>query len=304
MGEHTEIPWTGATWNPWQGCHKISDGCKYCYMFRDKERYGQNPNVVGRSKPPTFNAPLRWQREAERGDRTGADCLVFTASWSDWFIEEADPWRAEAWAIIRACPLLTFQVLTKRANRIGSNLPPDWGAGYPNVWLMVSVENQAETWRVLELARFSAAVRGLSVEPLLAPVDLTRIDNGGGEKYNALTAEVTTSRGHRFIASDAKPIDWVIVGGESGNETGKYRARPCDMDGIRSVVDQCKEAGVPCHVKQLGSNVYSAFQRVRFEDHHGGDWSEWPESLRVRQFPRAVETPAPTLFPTEGSPTP
>jgi protein gp37 len=299
MGEHTEIQWSGATWNPWQGCHKISDGCKYCYMFRDKERYGQNPNLVGRSKPPTFNAPLKWQKEAERGDRSGSDCLVFTCSWSDWFIEEADPWRDEAWAIIRACPALTFQVLTKRADRIGNHLPLDWGDGYPNVWLMVSVENQAETRRIEELCKVPAAIRGLSVEPLLAPIDFRRgwVRGFDGTSYEGVFDD------RRTLLEGPDGIDWVIVGGESGNETGKYRARPCDMDWVQSVVDQCKEAGVPCHVKQLGSNVYSAFQRVRFKDHHGGDMAEWPEPLRVRQFPRDVPRgpvgAAPSLFSTD-----
>jgi protein gp37 len=85
MGEKSAIEWTQNTWNPWQGCHKVSPGCKFCYMYRDKERYGQDPKIVVRSKPPTFNAPLKWKEPA----------LVFTCSWSDWFVEEADDWRTK-----------------------------------------------------------------------------------------------------------------------------------------------------------------------------------------------------------------
>ncbi len=93
MSETTGIQWTEATWNPWRGCHKVSAGCKHCYMFREQIRYGSDPNQVLRSKT-TFYDPLKWQ-EPKR---------IFTCSWSDWFIEEADPWRAEAWDIIRKTP--------------------------------------------------------------------------------------------------------------------------------------------------------------------------------------------------------
>lgn len=90
MAHKSAIEWTDATWNPWHGCHKVSAGCKNCYMFRDKARYGQDPNVVVRSKDATFYAPLKWSEP-----RT-----IFTCSWSDFFIEESDAWRDEAFAIV------------------------------------------------------------------------------------------------------------------------------------------------------------------------------------------------------------
>ena len=177
MGETTSIGWTQKSWNPWQGCRKISPGCKLCYMYRDKLRYGQNPEIVVRSKPPTFNAPLKWNAEVAERNVEGPDgshrALVFTCSWSDWFIEEADPWRNDAWAIIRQCPWLIFQVLTKRADRIADHLPHDWGNGYPNVWLGISAEDQKYydlRWR--DLAEVPAVVRFVSMEPLLAPIDV------------------------------------------------------------------------------------------------------------------------------------
>jgi protein gp37 len=130
MGETTGIAWADRTWNPWHGCLKVSPGCKLCYMYREKKQYGQNPMLVQRSKTK-FNEPLKWNSGR-----------VFTCSWSDFFIEEADAWRPEAWEIIRKTPQLTYQILTKRPERIAAHLPADWGDGYSNVWLGVSVESQ------------------------------------------------------------------------------------------------------------------------------------------------------------------
>lgn len=211
MGKVTGIEWTQHTWNPWQGCTKVSPGCAHCYMFRDKHRYGQDPETVVRSRPATFNKPLSWKDPA----------LVFTCSWSDWFHEAADAWRADAWDIVRRTPHLTYQILTKRPDRIAAHLPPDWGDGWPNVWLGTSVENARWTHRVQQLVNVPARVRFLSCEPLLGNVSL---------------------------AADWMPhLHWVIVGGESGP-----KARPMDLDWARWLRDQCRVAGIPFFLKQLG----------------------------------------------------
>jgi protein gp37 len=292
MSDRSLVQWTGATWNPWQGCRKKSDGCKFCYMFRDKERYGQDPKHVHRSSRATFDAPLKWQREAERGDRVGHDRFVFTCSWSDWFIEEADgPWRDDAWAIVKACPSLTFQILTKRPERMAGNFPSDWGSGYPNAWGGVSVENQAMAdERIPILLGEPWSLRYLSVEPLLAAVNL-----------GLWRVAIPKHREHW----PAEKVDnfWCIAGGESGNTTGKYRARPCDLAWIRSVVEQCRAAGVPCFVKQLGSkplyhgSVDGEAVPLDLKDHHGGNIDEWPCDLRMREMPTPRTTaPAGRLF--------
>ncbi len=212
MGKDTGIAWTDHTWNPWQGCHKVSPGCRECYMYREKRRYGQDPTVVVRSKPPTFNAPLKWTEPAR----------VFVCSWSDFFVEEADPWRSEAWEIIRAAPHLTFQILTKRPERIAKCLPP---GRLDNVWLGVSVESDAERHRIEPLlaARDRVPVLYVSAEPLIAHLNLWYFE------YAAL--------------------DWVIVGGESG-----AGCRPMDLDWARSIVKWCQEIGVAPFVKQLGGH--------------------------------------------------
>lgn len=205
MAEHSKIEWTEATWNPWHGCHKISPGCKNCYMFRDKARYGQDGNVVVKSKTK-FTEPLRWKDPR----------VVFTCSWSDWFIEEADQWREEAYEVIRRTPQHTYQILTKRIERAEFRFP---APPPPNVWLGVSVESSKYLGRVDMLREVPAAVRFLSVEPLLE--DLGQIDLTG--------------------------IHWVIVGGESGPN-----ARAMHAGWVRSIKDQCIAAGVPFFFKQWG----------------------------------------------------
>lgn len=251
MGKSSNIQWTDATYNPWHGCRKVSAGCKFCYMFRDKERYKQDPTVVLRSKS-NFTAPLFWDKPK----------LIFTCSWSDWFIEEADEWRKEAWKIIKATPWHTYQILTKRPERILQHLPPDWGDGYPNVWLGVSVENQeyAEL-RIPILSQIPARVRFLSCEPLLGPLNL-------GE----------------FLPG----IQWVILGGESGNDTGKYRYRQAKLSWFGDIMADCDEHSVPVFMKQTGT--YLA-KEMGLKDRHGGDWDEWEYWMTVREFPRAYIKP-------------
>lgn len=211
MGKTTGIQWADSTWNPWRGCTKVSPGCDNCYMFRDQERFGHDPTQVVRCGDGTFRLPLGMAEPR----------MVFTCSWGDWFHHEADPWRAEAWDIVRQTPHLTYQILTKRPALIRSRLPKDWGEGYPNVWLGVSAEDQ----RTLELrlpllCQIPAALRFLSLEPLLKPVQLVGL---------------------------LGLVKWVIVGGESGPG-----CRPMDLNWTRLVLNQCLFYRVPAFVKQLG----------------------------------------------------
>jgi protein gp37 len=255
MAEKSEIQWTQNTWNPWHGCAKVSDGCKYCYMYRDKERYGQDPTTVLRSKS-TFFDPLKWKEPK----------LIFTCSWSDWFIKDADEWRDEAWRIIKNTPQHTYQILTKRPENIPNRLPTDWGDGYENVLLGVSIENEKTKNRLLLLHEIknnrSLFKTFVSAEPLLEHVEF---HNDG-----------------LLLSFDFEHLDWLIVGGESGNLNGKYKYRPCELSWIRSLVSQCKDAGVPVFVKQFGT--YLA-KEMKLKDPHGGDITEFPIDLQVREFP-------------------
>lgn len=264
MAEKSKIEWTEATWNPWHGCHKVSAGCKNCYMFREKKHYGQDPNVVVRSKT-TFYDPLKW-KESRR---------IFTCSWSDFFIEEADAWRDEAFAIMALTPQHTYQVLTKRPERMleyvksakwknllkwmnsvpegrGNNLcslahqklkNTKWEfynvKRWPltNVWLGVSVEDQKTAdERIPLLLQTPAAIRWLSIEPLLGPIDLER------ELGAYLPGNDSPLR-----SSWLRKLHWVVAGGESGPD-----ARPMHPAWVQSIRDQCINAGVPFFMKQWG----------------------------------------------------
>jgi protein gp37 len=243
MTKQSSIQWTDFSWNPWQGCQKVSEGCKFCYMMRDMNRYGRTTNVR-RSSPATFRKPLTIKQPAK----------VFTCSWSDFFIKEADEWRPEAWEIIKNTPHITYQILTKRPERIKECLPFDWWdtGGYPNVWLGVTVESDKRAAeRIPLLLDIPCKLRFLSVEPLIEAVDLS--------PYLSKTTE-------------NEGIGWVIVGGESGNDTGEWRYRPCNIRWFQQVVTDCQRFAVPFFVKQLGTNLAKLYQ---FKDRTGGDVNEW-----------------------------
>jgi protein gp37 len=181
-------------------------------MFDQLRRYGRDPGHVRRTK--TWGDPDRWNEEARRAGRVDT---VFTCSLSDFFHEGADAWRPEAWEVIRRCPHLIFQVLTKRPLRIADHLPPDWGEGYPNVWLGVSVESNDYVWRADVLRQIPARVRWVSAEPLLGPLpDL-----------------------------DLTGFHWIVVGGESGPEH-----RDMDHAWARQLRDNAHRQGVAFFFKQ------------------------------------------------------
>lgn len=181
-------------------------------MFRDQARYGRDPGEVVRTK--TWRDPFRWQKKAEAAGRRDR---VFTCSWSDWFHADADAWRPEAWDVVRRCPNLVFQILTKRPERVRDHLPPDWGAGYDNVWLGVSVENNDSVGRADVLRQVPARTRWVCAEPLLGPVPDLNLDG----------------------------IHWVVAGGESGPGW-----RPMDVQWARDLRDKCVAAAVPFYFKQ------------------------------------------------------
>lgn len=256
MGHGSKIGWTDSTWNPWHGCTKVSAGCKHCYMFRDKMRYGQDPTKVIRSKQ-SFDAPLHWKEPQ----------LIFTCSWSDWFHQDADPWRDQAWQIIKRTPQHTYQILTKRPERIADHLPKDWGTGYPNVWLGISAEDQTTyAIRLPLLLQIPADVRYLSLEPLLGPIELSL--NG--------TAPQAWGYGYRPIGN---LLHWVIVGGESGV---KNQFRPCELSWIEQIVKQCQEYQLPVFVKQMGTHLA---RELNLLSTHGTVISSFPEHLRLHEYP-------------------
>ncbi|HEY1056188.1 MAG TPA: DUF5131 family protein [Emticicia sp.] len=251
----TNIEWADFTHNFWNGCQKISAGCKFCYMHRLDEAHGKDPSIVRRAPNARFYEPLLKIQPGK----------VFTCSMSDFFIEEADPWRDDAWDVIRKTPHNTWQILTKRPERILEHLPKDWGEGYPNVWLGVTVEDQKSFNRVEILSKIPSALRFISAEPLLEDVDFL----------------ITDENGNRAIDS----FQWVILGGESGNETGKYRYRLCMLRWLNRVLRDLKDnTEARVFVKQLGSHLARKHGLYR----HGENINQFPKYLQVREMPDAA----------------
>lgn len=254
MGKESKIQWTGTTWNIAVGCTKVDEDCKYCYMYRESLNGSRfNPMQIRKTQPATFNLPLKVK----------APSKIFACSYTDFFHPEIDSYRHEAWDIIRKCPQHTFQILTKRPDRIAQCLPSDWGSGYKNVWLGTSCGSQDSIYRIEQLISVPAHIRFLSLEPLHGEIDLF-IGNM-----------------HDFMVNDFG-IDWIIVGGESGNEIGKYRYRECKIEWLEKIVDQCKTAGIPVFVKQMGTHLS---KKMKLSDRHGGNMEEWPKHLQIREFP-------------------
>jgi protein gp37 len=259
VSDGTAIEWTDATWNPVRGCSRVSEGCRNCYAERVAARFSgpgmpyeglaANGKWAGKTRlvADKLDQPLRWKRQRR----------IFVNSMSDLFHESlTDEQIDEVFAIMLATPRHTFQVLTKRPARMraystrlagfSTTDPMSYGAfdlaratigeeprwPAPNVWLGVSVENQAAAdERIPLLLETPAAVRFLSCEPLLGPVNLTMRDDELGAKWPTL----------------AMGIHWVIAGGESGPG-----ARPCHPEWARSLRDQCAAAHVPFFFKQWG----------------------------------------------------
>lgn len=278
MANNSKIQWTDATWNVARGCTKVDEDCKFCYMYRDSfnnTRY--NPLQIVRTKT-VFDLPLRLKEPSK----------IFTSSLTDFFHPAIDSYRNEAWDIIRRCPQHTFQILTKRPERIIQNLPEDWFDGFKNVWLGTSVGSSASLKRISDLikVRDYCDTLFLSLEPLHGEIKvLQRLLNIGGEGFLIPSKKLELMQ-KEYPAFGVQPpdqtIDWVIVGGESGNETGKYRYRPCKLEWIEQIVNDCKEAGVPVFVKQLGTHLS---KELKLKDRHGGNIDEFPSNLQVRQFP-------------------
>jgi protein gp37 len=257
MGNKTNIAWTDATWNVARGCVKVDEDCRACYMYRDSfdgTRY--DPRQVIKTKT-VFDMPMKYKNT--KSEVWDGPPLIFTSSLTDVFLPEIDAYRHEIWNIIRNCPHLTFQILTKRPERIKSCLPPDWGSGWDHVWLGTSVGSQNSVKRIKYLEDVPAKTRFVSFEPL-----------------------------HNRIHSDfvSREIHWIIIGGESGHDSGKYRFRPMELEWVEYII-ACYRQGSPntaIFVKQLGT--YQA-KNWKFKDRHAGDITEWPKNLQIREFPTA-----------------
>jgi len=244
VSQTTSIEWCDHTFNIAWGCMKVSPGCQHCYADTLSNRYGFDVwGPAATTERRTFGAkhwaePRRWNAAAEKA---GQRRRVFCCSMCDVFEDHPtiDAERAKLWPLIRETPWLDWQLLTKRPERIAANLPDDWGAGYPNVWLGTSVESQEYADdRIGHLIAVPAAVRFLSAEPLLDRVSLRW---ASWAPLNGRRVDRDHLDGVRGL------LHWIIVGGESGPG-----ARPMADAWARELRDQCAEAGIAFFLKQLG----------------------------------------------------
>jgi protein gp37 len=304
MGSTTIIEWSDSTLNFWRGCDKIDPTCANCYMFRDQRRYGNDPTVVTRCAPGTFYAPLKSRKWQEKRDRCIAERgrhLVFVCSWSDFFHEEADPWRADAWDVIRQTPESTYQILTSRPERILECLPPDWGPGWSNVWMGTTIGNRKFVHRADILRKVPAVVRFISAEPLLGPLVYDVSDAWGRIDVEDWGWPGEWADGYDGPPLDLTDIAWLICGGESGGRPGRRlvdehnRPRKDRLQWVRDLRDAC--LATPCPRDTDGDGDCS--RHCRAQGHHstayffkqwggpratsggrildGREWSEMPQ---------------------------
>ena len=242
MAATTKIEWSEATWNPVTGCHKVSPGCAHCYAETFAERWRGvpgHPYSQGfdlRLWPERLELPLRWRRPK----------MIFVNSMSDLFHERIPfEFVERVFAVMAEAEHHTFQVLTKRHERL-AELAPDlpWA---PNVWMGVSIENRRWVRRADFLREVPAAVRFISAEPLLGPLE----------------------------GLDLTDVDWLIAGGESG-----YRHRPVQVEWIRELRDRCGAEGVAFFFKQWGGRTSKAGGRLL----DGREWSQMPTRRPRRQL--------------------
>lgn len=266
MAENTGIEWCDSTFNPWWGCTKISPACDHCYAADlDKRMGGDHWGNVPRRRTSEANWywPRRWQKKAgEFFAQHGRKRRVFCASMADVFDNQVpDVWRDDLWALIRECPDLDWLLLTKRPQNIGKMLPAFWNEVKGHVWLGTTVEDQQRAEQnIPHLLKHDSAVRFLSCEPMVGPIDLA----GLRVAFPAIAEPVPMNPFAGVYGPVAEQlgkmpgsIDWVIAGGESG-----LHARVADPAWFRQLRDQCAGAGVPFLFKQWG-NWDENMQHVR-----------------------------------------
>jgi protein gp37 len=263
--ENSNIEWCDHTFNPWIGCTKVSPGCANCYAEAQQDhRYHRVKWGKHQARKPTsdtyWKQPLKWDRKAKA---LGVRKRVFCASLADVFdTEVSDVLRHLLFELIYKCQNLDWLILTKRPQKAVDFLGGTSGAGlaafvhnFPNVWMGVSVEDQIRAdERIPELLKIPAKVRFLSMEPLLGPVDVSRY-------FDCDT--ISGCSDDWFF----HPINWVIVGGESGTD-----AREMKPEWAQSLRDQCQAAEIPFLFKQWGTQNKKAAGRIL----DGREWNEFP----------------------------
>jgi len=254
MSDKSRIEWTDATWNPIRGCTKISPGCKHCYASTFAERFRGVPGHPFEQGfdlllvPDKLDDPLHWKKPRR----------IFVNSMSDFFHEGvSDEYIIRVANVMMEANWHTYQVLTKRSERMRDmvNSKLSFAAQAPHIWWGVSAEDKKFGLpRIAHLQEAGVAVRFVSAEPLLEDLDSINLTG----------------------------INWLIIGGESG-----HGARPFHLDWAWNLIRECNRQKVACFMKQVGRQPWDSGQHLKLADAKGGDPTEWPVDLRVREFPSA-----------------
>lgn len=233
-------------WNPWHGCHKCSPGCANCFVYYLDAMRGRDAGVVTRSKT-NFHLPLKKDRSGNYKIPSGS--LVATCFSSDFFLEEADAWRSEAWELIRQRPDVTFLICTKRIARFNQCLPAGWNDGYDNVVVTVTCEAQEKAGERLPVfLSIRAKHKQIFVAPILEYVDLSK-----------------------FL--DKGKIDLVSVGGES-----YQNARVCDFEWVKKIKETCDRYNVNFTFYQTGNNF--VMDGKRYTISHKQEYSQARKAMK------------------------
>lgn len=222
-------------WSPWHGCHKCSPGCQNCYVYYLDQLHQKDASIITKSKT-NFNLPLKKSRNGYYKIPPGSE--VATCFTSDFFLEEADLWRKDAWSIIKKRNDVTFLICTKRVERFSSCIPSDWGDGYPNVILAVTCENQEKVEERLPiLLSLPVQKKFVFVSPILEEVHLSSFLKSG-------------------------QIDQVSVGGES-----YQNARECHFEWVKKIKKECDMFHVSFDFHQIGRHFIKDGKRYDIPHH-------------------------------------
>lgn len=219
------------TWNLWHGCHKISEGCRNCYVYRTDSKYEKDASEV--AKTQNFNLPVKRNNKKEYKIPSGT--LIYTCFTSDFFLEDADEWRIDAWKMIKQRSDCDFFIITKRIDRFLKCIPSDWEDGYDNVIIGCTVENQKMVdYRLPIFTSVPIKHKYIICAPLLESLNISP-----------------------YLSTK---IESVTVGGESGTQ-----ARVCDFDWVMNIHNQCVEKDVPFWFQQTGAKFIKDGKLYRIE---------------------------------------
>lgn len=208
-----------AMWNPWRGCHRHSEGCRFCYIHKGDSKRGVDTNDI--VKLEKFYAPIEKNKKGEYKIKSGQ--TVYLCFSTDFLIEEGDQWRQECWNMIKERSDLNFIFLTKRIERFMDVIPEDWGDGYDNVTVGCTIENQDRAdFRLSLFSKLPIKHKNIICQPLIEKVNIEKYLNG---------------------------VELVVVGGESDKN-----ARPLNYDWVLAIREQCSKAGTNFEFRQCGSN--------------------------------------------------